>query len=344
MPEKDNIKNKNIKLSVAIPTYNGARYIREALDSIIYQLNDIDEEIEIVFSDNASTDQTPEIIKEYQEKYPEIISYYRNDQNLGPDKNIDLAVRRSKGEYVWLFSDDDVLKFPALKKVLNVLNAYSDLSWIFVNYARYDNNLLNKIATVVDIPKDCYCKNGEDFFKITRFANTAFSSNIVRKREWENTYETIKSTKSISALHIQTILPIFLLKNNKSYIISSHLIKFRNPENNKPRWMEDKETYLVIGLNMFYYFYEALESNNYSYKLKKLLSRCFRYGIIYNILNLKRNSNNLSKKTVCLIKRSCKKDFVLYIVSFFCLYTPGWLVRIIYTQYRALKNIFICAK
>jgi len=341
MPENDNIKNKNIKLSVAIPTYNGARYIREALDSIIYQLDDIDEKIEIVISDNESTDQTPEIIKEYQEKYPEIISYYRNDQNLGPDKNIDLAVRRSKGEYVWLFSDDDVLKFPVLKKVLNVLNAYSDLSWIFVNYARYDNNLLSKIATVVDIPKDCYCKNGEDFFKITRFANTALSSNIVRKREWENTYESIKG---ISALHTQTVLSIYLLKNNKSYIISSHLIKFRNPKDNKPRWMEDKETYLGIGLNMLHYFYEALERNNYSYKLKKLLCKCFRYGIIYNILKLKCNVDNLSKMTVCLIKRSCKKDFILFIVSFFCIYTPGWLVRIIYTQYKALKNIFICTK
>jgi len=341
MPEKDNIKNKNIKLSVAIPTYNGDRYIREALDSIIYQLDDIDEEIEIVISDNASTDQTPEIIKEYKENYPGILSYYRNDQNLSGEKNIDLAVRRSKGEYVWLFSDDDVLIFPVLKKVLNVLNAYLDLSWIFVNYARYDNNLSSKIATVVDIPEDCYCENGEEFFKISRFANTALSSNIVRKREWENTYESIKN---ITALHIQTVLPIYLLKDNKSYIISSQLIKFRNPEDNKPRWMEDKETYLVLGLNMLHYFYEALERNNYSYKLKKLLSKCLRYGIIFNILKLKCNGDNLSRRTVCLIKRSCKKDFILYILSFFCLCIPGWFMKILFTQYKALKNILISTK
>jgi len=54
------------KLTIAIPTYNGARYIREALDSIISQLDDIDEEVEIVISDNASTDQTPEIIENYR--------------------------------------------------------------------------------------------------------------------------------------------------------------------------------------------------------------------------------------------------------------------------------------
>lgn len=336
MPEQNNTKNEKIKLSVAIPIYNGARYIRESLDSIIYQLDSIDEEIEILISDNASTDQTPEIIKEYKEKYPGILSYFRNDQNISGEKNTDLAVRRSKGEYVWLFTDDDVLIFPVLKKVLNVLNAYSDLSWIFVNYARYNHDLSSKISTVIDIPEDCYCENGEDFFKISRFANTALSSNIVRKRDWENTYESIKN---ITAQHIQTVLPIYILKYNKSYIISSQLIKFRSPENNKPRWMENKETYLVLGLNMLHYFYEALERNNYSYKLKKLLIKCLRYNIIINILFLKCNGDDLSKRTVCLIKRSRKKDFNLYIVYFFCLYAPGWLMRIIYTQYKALKNI-----
>jgi len=341
MSDKDNIKNKNIKLSFAIPTYNGSKYIREALDSIICQCDDNDEEIEIVVSDNASTDQTREIIKEYQEKYRENIFYYRNEKNVGPEKNIDLAVRRSKGEYVWLFSDDDVLIFPVLKKVLNVLNDYSDLSWIYVNYARYDNNLLNKIATVVDIYKDRYCKNGEEFFMITRFANTALSSNIVRKREWENTYDIIKD---ISALHNQTVLPIYLLKDKKSYIISSNLIKFRSPEDNKSRWMEDKETYLVLGLNMLHYFYEALEKNKYSYKLMKLLKKCFRYGIICNILKLKCNDDNLSKIAILLIKRSSKKDFILYIVSFLCIYTPGWIMRIIYIKYKELKNIFVCNK
>ena len=116
-------KNNNVKLSIANPTHNGAKYIREALDSIICQLNDIDEEIEIVISDNASTDQTPEIIKEYQRKHA-FIKYFRNEENLGADRNFDLAVRRSTGEYVWLFSDDDKI----------VLNAIEKLFWIGWNF------------------------------------------------------------------------------------------------------------------------------------------------------------------------------------------------------------------
>jgi glycosyltransferase involved in cell wall biosynthesis len=64
----DNIKNM-LLLSIAIPTFNGSKYIREALDSIVSQSDALDEDLEVVISDNASTDDTPEIIMEFQSKY-----------------------------------------------------------------------------------------------------------------------------------------------------------------------------------------------------------------------------------------------------------------------------------
>jgi len=128
------IDKSKVKLSVGIPSYNGAEYIRDALDSILSQLSEIDEKVEILISDNASTDKTFQIVREYQNKYPELISYHRNETNLGPDRNIDLAVRRSKGEYVWLFSNDDKMLGGAVKKVLNVLKANSGMAAIFINW------------------------------------------------------------------------------------------------------------------------------------------------------------------------------------------------------------------
>jgi glycosyltransferase involved in cell wall biosynthesis len=94
------IPTMKIKLSIAIPTYNGAETIRETLDSIVSQLED---GVEIVVSDNASTDDTAEIVREYQASYP-VIRYFCNDENLGADRNFDLAVRRAQGEYAWLFA------------------------------------------------------------------------------------------------------------------------------------------------------------------------------------------------------------------------------------------------
>ena len=69
-------------LSICIPTYNGQKYIKHNIDIIIeqitkYHLNGI----EIIVSDNCSTDSTPQIVKQIKEKYPNIIRYYRNKKN-----------------------------------------------------------------------------------------------------------------------------------------------------------------------------------------------------------------------------------------------------------------------
>jgi len=75
-----------IKLSIAIPTYNGETTIRVTLDSIVPQLEDC---VEIVISDNASSDETAEIVREYRAKYP-VIRYSRNDEALGQTETLPL--------------------------------------------------------------------------------------------------------------------------------------------------------------------------------------------------------------------------------------------------------------
>jgi len=164
-----------VKLSIAIPTYNGSPYIRGALDSIISQLEDVDEEVEIVISDNASTDQTPEIIRGYQNKYP-FIKYFCNEENVGPDRNYDLAVRRAKGEFVWLFSDDDRIRDGGIRRVIEVINKHPNIAAIFVN---------SEHVICLNCSEDCLSLSGDDFFSKTRFKNGLVSSNVIKKAEWE---------------------------------------------------------------------------------------------------------------------------------------------------------------
>jgi len=66
-------------LSVGIPAYNGEKYLAETLDSLRAQTL---QDFEIVISDNASTDRTPAICRDYQAKEPRI-RYFRNDRNIG---------------------------------------------------------------------------------------------------------------------------------------------------------------------------------------------------------------------------------------------------------------------
>ena len=107
----------SIKLSICIPTYNRAAFLGEALDSVIRQATD---EVEIVVSDNASTDHTEALVREYQARFPRI-RYHRNPENLGADRNFLKVVELGQGEYCWLLGSDDALAEGAIAALLPLL-------------------------------------------------------------------------------------------------------------------------------------------------------------------------------------------------------------------------------
>lgn len=103
------------KLTIAIPTYNRANKLKECIKRVINYSKD--KEVEIFVSDNASSDNTTEVVMDLQKNYPNIM-YFRNDKNLGFDGNFLNCFERAKGEYLWLLSDDDILLPGAIETVL----------------------------------------------------------------------------------------------------------------------------------------------------------------------------------------------------------------------------------
>src|SRR5262245_4495007 len=102
------------KLSICIGTFNRAEFLEATLQSIISQATS---ECEIVVSNNASTDDTDRVVAEYASRFGGL-RYIKQGTNLGFDRNFDAAVETARGEYCWLFSDDDVMKPGALAGVL----------------------------------------------------------------------------------------------------------------------------------------------------------------------------------------------------------------------------------
>ncbi|MBS3947289.1 MAG: glycosyltransferase [Firmicutes bacterium] len=218
-----------IKLSIAIPTYNGVQAIRETLDSIVSQL---EEGVEIVVSDNASTDGTAEIIREYQAMYP-LIRYFCNDENVGADRNFDLAVRRAKGEYVWLFSDDDKIAAGGIRKVMSVLQAHSDLAVVFINYAVYSSDLRKCLKErVLEKKNDLYCENADRFLAVVKIAPVFVSSNVIRRALWEQTNSEFYI--GTNWIHYGTMLS--LLPGHPSYYVSFPYVLLRS---GGLRWKRD---------------------------------------------------------------------------------------------------------
>jgi glycosyltransferase involved in cell wall biosynthesis len=104
-------------LSICIATYNRASFIGETLDSIIRQVPD---EVEIVVMDGASTDGTPAVVERYALDCPGL-RYVRLPEKGGVDQDFCKAVECARGEYCWLFPDDDLFKPGAIRRVLDEL-------------------------------------------------------------------------------------------------------------------------------------------------------------------------------------------------------------------------------
>ena len=108
-------------LTIAVPTYNRAWCLRELLPLLVDQLTD-EPRIELLISDNASSDDTPSVVGEAAAQGLRA-RYIRNDQNVGPDANFLQCFEQARGKYVWLFSDDDLIVPGGLAKILKYCEA-----------------------------------------------------------------------------------------------------------------------------------------------------------------------------------------------------------------------------
>jgi abequosyltransferase len=106
-----------IKISICMATRNRSAFIGATLESIICQASD---EVEIVVLDGASTDNTEEVVRLYQERFPRL-RYFRQETNLGIDRDFTKAVDLAHGDYCWLFCDDDLFKAGAIRVVLEAI-------------------------------------------------------------------------------------------------------------------------------------------------------------------------------------------------------------------------------
>lgn len=104
-------------ISIAMATYNGAKYLKEQIDSI---LNQSIQDFELVVCDDCSDDETLAILKEYQD-VDKRIRVYNNESNLGFKKNFEKAMSLCEGEYIALSDQDDIWMPNHLEILLNAI-------------------------------------------------------------------------------------------------------------------------------------------------------------------------------------------------------------------------------
>lgn len=271
------------KLSICIPVYNGSEFLSETLDSIIKQQGFSD--IEIVISDDVSTDMSYSIAKEYGIKYKNIV-VSKNEINLKMDGNFVKVASLANGEYIWFCGQDDIIGDGAIEKVLGIIIQNQSIDFIYMNYKQCDHNLKNIIKEKkLLIDEDILFNNYLQFINFTKLENlpTFLPAFILRKELWDS----IDPKQFYGTQYIQLGIFLSLIKRLKSYIVSYPYVIGRVPYDG---WHKNKITLLDIisgNLEVITYIYSNKKGtlpNEIYYPYYKLQLRSI-FGLIIDIKN-----------------------------------------------------------
>lgn len=213
-------------VSVTILTYNHEKYIRECLDSVVCQQTDFP--FEVIVADDASTDNAPQIIQEYADKYPNLIVPILRKKNIGICANSIDVVKRCRGKYIAALDGDDSWCNPKKLQIqFDFLEQHPDYSGIF----SWANTIDNKGNTV-------YYKNNFGFHIFHRHTFSMldfqldnipgqFSSGMYINIFAQADYNWEKLFESSSPVCDQIITMMLCMNHRKIYVTWKRLSNYR---------------------------------------------------------------------------------------------------------------------
>ena len=220
---------KDPKLSVILITYNHEKYIEKALDSVLSQVTDFP--FEIVIGDDCSPDDTKNIIREYRDKYPDIIRIVHREKNTGrPTLNVYETTMKCRGDYLaYLEGDDYWTDSDKLQKQMDFLNEHPEYIACTHSHKMIDDN--GNDITDPEILKisDMYKWSGE--FTMDDFEKSGFwpghYASVVSKNIYQNKkHDYTILYKSHDFVDDGQIL-LFLLMEGKIYRLDDEMSVWR---------------------------------------------------------------------------------------------------------------------
>ena len=281
-----------MKISVALCTYNGEKYIRQQLESIFLQTMSV---TEIVVMDDCSSDSTLQIIHELDRQNPGVLRVFKNDQNVGFLKNFEKALRECSGDYIFFSDQDDVWHSNKVERVISFLDA-SGMWGVFTNGELIDGDGIKLRKTLFE-SLDVEGYLSQKVVEPDLFAMLSFNSNFV-------TGATLAVTKEAK----QVILPFRTSKNiyhdhfialklsamGKLACLNECLISYRIHQKQQMGMGKNGKTYKSI----FSKYKEAIYSDNKVMTdfCKFLIFRRLWSSELSNICKLDRRERKLQKK------------------------------------------------
>ena len=270
-------------LSICIPTYNRAEYLNETLHSIVVQSafnNSFD--VEIVISDNCSSDNTSEISNKYVEKYPNKIRYYRNEKNIF-DSNFEKVLSYGKGDFLKLNNDTLVHKENTLDILLETITNNIESK----NILFFSNGSINNITTLqVD--------DLDSFVNIVSYNMTWIACFGI----WKSDFEQIEDFNKNAKLHLVQVDILLRTIALKKYVEINNSNIFNSVS---PKSKGGYNLFEVFGNNYLSILSRYVQNNQLTKKvfdieklnlLNKFIFPWFKRTIIDKTISFKTNKAN----------------------------------------------------
>lgn len=131
--------DQSVKVSIVLPTYNGSKYIQKSIDSCLGQTHS---NLELIIVDDASTDETPQIINSYSDRR---IKYVRHSTNLKLPRALNTGFLQCTGDYLTWTSDDNFFAPEAIEVMVRALLRYPEIDYVYT-----DNYIIDEDDNIQD--------------------------------------------------------------------------------------------------------------------------------------------------------------------------------------------------
>ena len=306
-------------LSIAIPSHNKSFLLDQAIKSILKE-SFLGELIEIVISDNSLNNEVENLFLKNYKKY-EFIKYFKSQQYKCLDSNVNRAVELSKGKFVWIFGDDDLIVPGILEKLISFLKDKNPCLLVLNSKSFKDNQLIEDSRRPLSLKTE-YKENENDQFLIDMAGYLTYVGAIlVRKDLWITHYD-----KSKIGTFFSHIVCLSRIKTKRIvYYFPKPAIQMRL----------GNQTWTSQAFMIWYIFYPEIiwGLKNYSkHAKKKIVSlnptnsiKVMLAAKAYGRLNIKNFFNYIIySKNVIFYKK-----YIIFLISMI----PKELVRIIYVFY-----------
>lgn len=163
-------------VTVGLPTYNRANALSRAISSVLQQDY---RNIELVISDNASTDETEELCRQLCERDSRV-KYFRQERNIGPSLNFREVLTRASGEFFMWLADDDWLDHEYVGRCMEVLLNHADHALVCGTAKYFRDGQLEFTGEPIDLPEETGAERMRSYYRQIVHNGTFYG--VIRRR------------------------------------------------------------------------------------------------------------------------------------------------------------------